>query len=136
MSPSMSIILLHIVSLFKRSGFPPLHVRSFVSEINQTVTITSFRMPGCPLIVFTADNAFCPHVFDYEEVRPRVLEAFEASIMISDVAHTLSPVCNAVVGVLECLWAENADSLRRRTVIQEVGGGMRNIGIDLGGMEA
>jgi hypothetical protein len=56
--------------------------------------------------------------------------------MISDVAHTLSPVCNAIVGVLKSLWAENADSLRRRVVIEEVGNGMRNIGIDLGGREA
>jgi hypothetical protein len=65
-----------------------------------------------------------------------VLKAFEASIMISDVAHTLSPVCNAIVAVLESLWTENADSLRRRTVIVEVGDGMRNIGIGLGGIEA
>jgi hypothetical protein len=96
----------------------------------------SLGVSSCPLIVLFTNKMFLPHVIDKEEVGPRIFEASEMSVMISYVVHIVSPVCNLVVRVFEYSVAKNADSFRRRTMIEEVAGSVGNVRIDLRRMES
>ena len=135
-SPPVSIFLLQIIRLLNGFALLSPHLCSFMPKIDKTITIMPLSMPRGPFIVITTDDSFLPHIFDDEKVRARVLKAFEPSIVIGNMAHPLSPICNTVVSVFENLRAEDADSLGRRTMIKEVGDSVGDIGVDLSRMKA
>ena len=64
-----------------------------------------------------------------------MLEPFEATVMVGNVTHPVSPVRNAVVWVLECHGTEDADGLWWRSVLEKVSDRVGDVCIDLSRME-